>query len=105
MREFVAEWMRSLACFYLLFSVILHLVPQKKEEPYVRFFLGLLLIGLICTPIFGLLGKTEDFLTDFRLRYESSVYRLDEEDARRMQILYLKEGAGLLQTETDERQP
>lgn len=105
MREFVMEWMRSLACFYLLLSVMLHLVPQKKYEPYVRFFLGLLLIGLICTPIFGLFGKREEFLTDFRLRVESSIYRLDEEDAARMQMLYLKEGVSLFQEQEQQENP
>ena len=73
MRNSVLGWIRSLACFYLLLSTMLHLVPQKKYEQYVRFFMGLLLIGLLCTPLFALLGKAGNFLENFQNYYLESV--------------------------------
>lgn len=99
MRDSIMSWLRSLACFYLLLSTILHLVPQKKYEPYVRFFMGLLLIGILCTPLFALLGKAGNFLESFQTHYQSSMEKLDEEDALRMQRLYLKRGVSLFQEE------
>ena len=52
-----------------LFTAVLNLIPDQKYEKYVRFFMGLLLIFMMSTPIFSILGKgselTESFLDNF----------------------------------------
>ena len=52
MKEAIYDWMKCLAVFYILLSTILHLVPTGQYERYVRFFMGLLLIFMLCTPVF-----------------------------------------------------
>ena len=42
MKEELYTWIKNLAVFYILFTAILHLVPNGKYERYVRFFMGLL---------------------------------------------------------------
>ncbi len=40
MREDIYQWMKSLAVFYLFFTAVLQLVPDRKYERYVRSFTG-----------------------------------------------------------------
>ena len=47
MKENLYAWIKNLAVFYLLFTMVLHLVPAGKYEKYVRFFMGLLLILIL----------------------------------------------------------
>ena len=69
MKEELYLWIRNLAVFYIFFTAVLNLIPDQKYEKYVRFFMGLLLIFMMSTPIFSILGKgselTESFLNNF----------------------------------------
>ena len=69
MKEELYLWIRNLAVFYIFFTAVLNLIPDQKYEKYVRFFMGLLLIFIMSTPIFSILGKgselTESFLDNF----------------------------------------
>ena len=57
MKEELYLWIRNLAVFYIFFTAVLNLIPDQKYEKYVRFFMGLLLIFMMSTPIFSILGK------------------------------------------------
>lgn len=92
MKEEIYQWMKNLAVFYILFTAFLHLVPDKKYERYVRLFMGFLLIAMMCTPVFALLGKGEELFADFTLHYDRETQLMEQEEAERMQILYLKKG-------------
>lgn len=50
--------------FHVLTTAILHILPDKRYEQYVRLFMGLLLILLICTPVFAVVGKSQELLED-----------------------------------------
>ena len=65
MREEIYRWMKSLAVFYLFFTAVFQLVPDRKYERYVRSFMGLLLIYMLCTPVFAAFGKSGQFLESF----------------------------------------
>ncbi|MCI8484987.1 MAG: stage III sporulation protein AF [Lachnospiraceae bacterium] len=54
-------WVKNIVCFYILLTVVLHLLPKEGYQKYVRFFSGMLLMILIITPVLSLLGK-EDVL-------------------------------------------
>ena len=75
MKEELYLWIRNLAVFYIFFTAVLNLIPDQKYEKYVRFFMGLLLIFMMSTPIFSILGKgselTESFLNNFSEDSES----------------------------------
>ena len=53
MRTELYQWMKSLAFFHVLTTALLHILPDKRYEQYIRLFMGLLLVLLICTPIFA----------------------------------------------------
>ena len=79
MKEELYLWIRNLAVFYIFFTAVLNLIPDQKYEKYVRFFMGLLLIFMMSTPIFSILGKgselTESFL-DKTERKNSGNFRI-----------------------------
>ena len=81
MKEELYLWIRNLAVFYIFFTAVLNLIPDQKYEKYVRFFMGLLLIFMMSTPIFSILGKgselTESFLDNFsEENREKEVYKV-----------------------------
>lgn len=92
MREEIYQWMKNLAVFYILFTAVLHLVPDSKYEKYVRFFMGLLLIVMLCTPVFALFGKSGELMESFRGNYEAETLLRQQEEFENVQILYLEKG-------------
>lgn len=92
MKEELYGWMKNLAVFYILFTAFLHLVPDKKYEKYVRLFMGILLIGMMLTPVFALLGKGDELIEGFHFHYEAEKELMEQEEIEQLQILYLNRG-------------
>lgn len=92
MKEEMYGWMECLAVFYILFTTVLHLVPTGKYERYVRFFMGLLLILMMCTPVFSLFGKSGELGESFREFYAAENNTLKQEELESLQKMYLQKG-------------
>lgn len=92
MKEELYGWIKNLAVFYILFTAVLHLVPEGKYEKYVRLFMGLLLILMMSSPIFVLLGKAESFSVSFFNNYQSENTLREREETQNLQKLYLERG-------------
>ena len=92
MKEEIYSWIKNLAVFYILLTTVVHLVPDKKYERYVRLFMGLLLIFMLITPVFALLGKGGKLLADFQLYYEEETAVMKEKEFSNLQEIYLKKG-------------
>lgn len=78
MKAVLYEWMKTIAGFYLLLTVFLHLLPDSVYEKYIRFFMGMLLMVLLSSPFFELLGKGDHFLTDFSVGMQKEDRQLAE---------------------------
>ena len=52
----IYEWMKNLAVFYIFLTVVTHLVPDGRYVEYIRFFMGLLLILLLLSPLLELMN-------------------------------------------------
>lgn len=90
MQEQIYQWMKNLVFFYVIFQAILQLLPEKEYEKYVRFYMGLLLILIMLSPIFLLVGKSEKVWEDFSVFYKKEeLYRLSQE-AENLKEYYLK---------------
>ena len=91
-KEELYLWIRNLAVFYIFFTAVLNLIPDRKYEKYVRFFMGLLLIFMMSTPIFSILGKgselTESFLDNFSEENREKELR----EFQNIQKVYLEKG-------------
>ena len=91
MKEEIYQWVKTLAAFYIVFSTVLHLVPDTKYERYIRSFMGLLLIYILITPVFSLFGNGEKMIEDFRLNYQEELISLETANTENLQALYLQE--------------
>lgn len=92
MKEEIYQWMKGLAVFYILLTAVLHLIPDGKYERYVRFFMGLLLIFMLCTPIFSIFGKSAELRDTFQTFYQQETALREEEEMSNLQELYLQQG-------------
>lgn len=90
MRMELYQWMKSLAFFHVLTTAILHILPDKRYEQYIRLFLGLLLVLLICTPVFSIIGKSEELLAGFRENYGKEEQARMETEAEGIRETFLK---------------
>ena len=59
MKEAIYSWIKCLAIFYILLTMLIHLVPTGKYQRYVRFFMGLLLMVMLITPMLSILEKAK----------------------------------------------
>ena len=91
MRQEIYQWMKNLAFFHVLTTAILHILPDKRYEQYVRLFMGLLLILLICTPVFAVVGKSQELLEGFRKNYSQEEQERMEVEAQGIRETFLKE--------------
>lgn len=66
MREGIYSWMRNLAVYYLLLTAAVNFMPDEKYAGYLRYFMGLVLITMLCTPVFAILGKGEEVWDSFQ---------------------------------------
>ena len=66
MKAEIYQWVRILATFYILFTAVLQLMPDRKYERYIRSFMGLLLIYMLCTPLFSFLRESREMIGRFR---------------------------------------
>ena len=105
MRTELYQWMKSLAFFHVLTTALLHILPDKRYEQYIRLFMGLLLVLLICTPIFAVVGKSEELLSGFSNNYgirETFLKGAYEQELKnQVQGILRKEGIFSAKTEVD----
>ena len=61
MKEFLDGWVRDIAFYTILMTVLLHLLPGESQRKYVRFFLGVVL-GAWAVGQFGIYSAYVGFL-------------------------------------------
>lgn len=71
----IYTWVRNIACYLVVFNVILHIVPNEGFKRYVRFIGGILLVILVMAPLANLTNLSESF--DQALRIEGLKEELD----------------------------
>lgn len=55
----VLDWVRQIAVFYILMTVVEHLLPAPKYRKYIRLYLGVVFILLVISPVFSVAGLSE----------------------------------------------
>lgn len=92
MKEEIYSWMKNLAFFYILLTTVLHLAPSGTYQRYIRFFMGLLLILMLTSPIFSILGRGEALVEEFSFHYGKEEEERMRREAKELQEDYLKKG-------------
>ena len=77
------DWIQNIAVYLILVSAVMHAIPGKDYEKYIRFFSGLILILLLLTPLLNLTGMAEEFTSLYKSR-EYEMDRKEIEDAEEM---------------------
>lgn len=65
--ELIYEWMRNLVFYSLLVSVVMNVMPDSEYQKYIRFFLGMLLIIVVITPVLQILGLDETLAANYNI--------------------------------------
>lgn len=87
MLEEIYGWLRNISVYLIVTAAVMHAIPGKEYEKYVRFFSGLVLILLLFTPILKLTGREENF----RSIYQNSEYELEKEAIEEAQAWFEEE--------------
>jgi stage III sporulation protein AF len=78
MTQQIYQWMENLAYFFIFLSAVLNFMPDNSYRKYVQYFMGILLMLLLLSPILQFLNMDE--------RIETSFYDyLQEEESRQLQ--------------------
>lgn len=78
------DWIQNIAVYLILVSAVMHAIPGKDYEKYIRFFSGLILILLLFTPLLNLTGMADEFV---RL-YRSQEYEMDRREIENAEEMF-----------------
>ena len=84
------DWIQNFAVYLIVVSAVMHAVPGKEYEKYIRFFSGLIMILLLFMPLMNLTGMADEFLSLYNSReYEMNRHGIEsaEEIIRGIDIL------------------
>lgn len=65
--DYFVSWMKGIACFFIISSLVLHIIPNEKYQKYIKMFMGFLMIIFLMQPlgkIFSLDNLFESYLND-----------------------------------------
>ena len=82
MTQEIYAWIRNLACFFVIFSGILHLLPDNSYKRYLQYYMGLLLILVLLSPVLrisGIQNKVEVYVKEFYEELEKEREQWEEE--------------------------
>lgn len=74
MFELINQWIRNLTYYFIVFTLVLQMVPNKSYRKYIQFVTGLILIMLLIEPIFQLTEVTVSFES-----YQEQLKEFEEE--------------------------
>ncbi len=57
----MSEWIKEIVSYLLLVSIVMHMLPGKNYEPYIKLFAGFLLILFVFRPILKI-GSADAYL-------------------------------------------
>ena len=121
MKAFLYGWIQDIAFYTLLMVVVLHVLPEKNQRKYLQFFMGVVLIILVMSPILQFTGleqrldetyayhtydrelqeflrRQEEIEAEYQARVETELERAHQEQEKAQQEL--EEEAATEQEET-----
>ena len=67
--EYFIQWIKKLAIFYIIASLLIHIIPGEKYQKYIRLFLGIITIVLLMKPVGMLFGMDELYDKSLNINY------------------------------------
>lgn len=78
------EWLKNIAGYFLILSVAMAMLPDKKYEPYVKLFTGFVLLLLMLQPVLRI-GSMDSYIQEKVLEI------VEEQEALEKKLLQEKE--------------
>ena len=74
MFAYIFEWIENIAFYLVIVVAMMHLIPGEHYKRYIRFFVGMILILMLITPMLKIIGMTEYP----KEQYEKMMEKIDE---------------------------
>lgn len=76
----IAQWIQKIISCLLVMSAVLHVIPGKDYEKYIRFFCGVVLILLVLSPVVAWKGMKPEQIYQSKsyLEYKRKIEYLPE---------------------------
>lgn len=71
--EYLYEWVQNIAVYLVLMTAIIQAIPSKEYQPYVKFYMGLVIVLMLCSPIIKVMGLEERV----KVTYSAKKYRME----------------------------
>ena len=65
MKAVLFDWVRDIAFYTLPMNVVLHVLPGKGQRKYLQFFMGIILIILVFSPVLKFTGLERKLDTSY----------------------------------------
>lgn len=84
----IYQWVENIAFYSVLLVLVVHILPAGEQKKYVQFFMGLVFMLLIFSPILRWMGQEETLTQVFRrASYDQEVKEFLQEQKRLEQDL------------------
>lgn len=65
--EAVLEWMKGIVILFVVLSALMYLVPKAQYKKYIQFFMEMVIVIAVISPISKVVYASEDF--EEKIRY------------------------------------
>lgn len=70
MAESIYRWVQNIACYFIFLSAVMHFLPDNSYKKYIQYYMGLLLMLLLLSPLFQILNLEEQIQEAFESFYQ-----------------------------------
>ena len=67
--EYFIQWIKNLAIFYIIASLLMHIIPGEKYRKHIRLFIGIITIVLLMKPVGTVFRLDELFDKNLNMNY------------------------------------
>ncbi len=79
MFQYIYEWIHNLSVYLILMTAVLQVLPTEKYKKYIQFYMGLVVILLLCAPVIKIMGLEENYIANYQYYSEESYENILEE--------------------------
>lgn len=85
--ESILGWIKGIVILFVVLSALMYLVPQKQYKKYIQFFIEMLIVVAIITPVSKVIYANEDF--EEMIKYSQFWQELEnmQKDTDKMEFL------------------
>ena len=70
MAESIYRWVQNIACYFIFLSAVMHFLPDNSYKKYIQYYMGLLLMLLLLSPLFQILNLEAQIQEAFESFYQ-----------------------------------